>query len=258
MNVKVLRKEDNNVVFIIDGITATIANTLRRIMSVEVPVMAIKEVTFIKNASPLYDEIVAHRLGLIPLTTDLKSYNLSEECKCKGKGCALCQLILSLKVSGPSSVYASDLESKDPKVKPVYDEILIVKLLKGQKLELEAVAVLGKGKEHTKFSPGLVYYRAYPEFVVKNKGSLSKLKEELKDFISVKNDKIEIKDITKWMEGYEEILEENGVEINPSKDKFVFTIESWGQLKSKEIMIKALDILDKKLDDFKVKLKKAK
>ncbi len=65
-------------------------------MTEEVPTMAIEDVEFRKNNSILYDEIIAHRLGLVPLKTDLKSYNLPEKCKCKGEGCARFQLTVPI------------------------------------------------------------------------------------------------------------------------------------------------------------------
>jgi DNA-directed RNA polymerase subunit D len=98
----------------------------------------------------LYDEMIAHRLGLVPLTTDLKSYNLPQKCTCKGAGCAKCQLKVSLKAKSAGLVLSSEIKTKDPEVKPVFDDIPVVKLLKGQDLELTATAVLGKGKEHAK------------------------------------------------------------------------------------------------------------
>ena len=75
--------------------------------------MAIEEVEFIKNDSALFDEVVANRLGLIPLTTDLNTYNEKESCKCSGKGCPLCQVEFSLEAKGPCTVYASEIISKD-------------------------------------------------------------------------------------------------------------------------------------------------
>jgi len=104
--------------------------------------MAIDEVTFIENGSALYDEIIANRLGLIPLETDLESYFEKSKCKCKGAGCARCQLTLTLNKTGPCMVYAEDLKSKDPKIKPVYPKTPIVKLLDGQTLKFEAVAII--------------------------------------------------------------------------------------------------------------------
>ena len=112
MQLKLLNKKEDKVIFLITDTEAYIVNALRRIIIEEVPTMAIEDVTFIKNQSALYDEIIAHRLGLIPLTTDLKSYNLPSECKCKGKGCAQCQLKMVLEAKGPCTVYAENIKSK--------------------------------------------------------------------------------------------------------------------------------------------------
>ena len=145
MNLKILDKKENKLTILAKGINAPLANTLRRSIMEEVPVMAIDEVTFVKNTSALYDEIIAHRLGLLPLTTDLKGYEFKENCKCKGKGCARCQLKFILEAKGPCIVYAENLKSKDSKITPVYPKMPIVKLLKGQTLQIEAIARLGKG-----------------------------------------------------------------------------------------------------------------
>lgn len=258
MEVKILNKSENKLVLRINGINTALANTLRRLMMVEVPVLAIDTVEFTKNTSALYDEIIAHRLGLIPLKTDLKSYNLKEKCKCNGKGCAMCELKLVLSVNGAGMVYASNLKSTDPKIQPVFPEMPIVELIKKQSLELTATAILGKGKTHAKFSPGLVYYRGYPNLIVKDKNSLKKVVEELKDVLTIKGDNLDVKDILKWNERYEEILEMNNIEVKNSNEDFIFFIESWGQLKTEEIFKKALEIFDDKLDEFSEKLKKAK
>jgi DNA-directed RNA polymerase subunit D len=258
MEIKLLNKSSDKLVFSINGINLPLANSLRRLMMAEVPVLAIDTVEFAKNSSALYDEILAHRLGLLPLKTDLKSYNLKEECKCKGKGCAMCELKLTLNVNGPNMVYASNLKSTDPKAIPVYPEMPIVELAKKQSLELIATAILGKGKTHAKFSPALVYYHGYPIFDIKDKSKLKKIGEELKNIIAVGGDKIEIKDILKWNEKYEEVLETNDVDVTYSKENFIFFVESWGQLKPEEIVKKALEIFDEKLNEFSEKLKKAK
>ena len=131
MEVKLVENQDkkNRLIFSVKGVDTAYANTLRRIMGFEVPVMAIEDVEFRKNTSILYDEMIAHRLGLIPLSTDLKSYNMMSECKCKGAGCASCTVKLTLKAQGPCTVYASDIKSKDPEIKPLHGKMPIVKLL---------------------------------------------------------------------------------------------------------------------------------
>ena len=81
-------KDENKLSLIIKDTTPAFVNALRRIILDEVPTMAIEDVEFRKNNSILYDEMIAHRLGLLPLKTDLKSYTVPEHCKCEGKGCA--------------------------------------------------------------------------------------------------------------------------------------------------------------------------
>src|SRR3989344_1528823 len=81
MEVKVLsnNKDEGKLSFIIKATTPAFANALRRMVSEEVPTMAIEDIEFSKNNSILYDEMVAHRIGLIPLKTDLKGYELPPE-----------------------------------------------------------------------------------------------------------------------------------------------------------------------------------
>ncbi|MDD9953291.1 MAG: DNA-directed RNA polymerase subunit D [Candidatus Woesearchaeota archaeon] len=136
------------------------ANTIRRLILNEVPTMAVELVEIAANDSILYDEMVAHRLGLIPLTTDLKGYNLptAEEME-SGEFLAQSSCQLSLEAKGPCIVYAKDLKSKDPKVKPVYPDMPIAKLLEGQELKVIVTAVLGQGKDHTKWSPGHAHFK---------------------------------------------------------------------------------------------------
>ncbi|MBU1204249.1 MAG: DNA-directed RNA polymerase subunit D [Nanoarchaeota archaeon] len=260
MTITTLKKEKNKLIFTIQGINYVTANTLRRIMTAEVPTLAVETVEFTKNMSVLYDEVIAHRIGLIPIKTDLKSYNLREECKCKGKGCAMCQLKFSLKVAGPCTVMSSELKSKDPKCTPAYPDMPIVTLEKNKKLELTATAKLGKGKEHTKFIPGLVYYRAYPKIQIKSCNEPEKCARACpKKILEVKNQKLIVTRI-------EECDLCNAcsnacpdcITTGQEQDKFIFFIESWGQLSPKEIFLKAIIVLNKKVDEFAKDLKKSK
>ncbi|MFH1788607.1 MAG: DNA-directed RNA polymerase subunit D, partial [Candidatus Altiarchaeota archaeon] len=120
MNVTKMKKDGERISFTVTGITPQIANALRRAVISEINAMAIDEVTFLDNNSILNDEVLAHRLGLLPLKTDLKTYNMVQDCTCKGKGCAKCSCAITLDVQGPKTVYAGDLKSKDPKVVPVH------------------------------------------------------------------------------------------------------------------------------------------
>ncbi len=159
MQLKLIEKNDkeNQYHFLVKGADVPLLNALRRGVVSLVPTMAVEDIEFRQNSSVLYDEFLAHRIGLTPLTTDLKSYDMiqtdadKESLKCINK--------LTLDVKGPKTVYSGDLKSSDPGIKSVYDNIPLVKLKKGQEVRFEATAILGIGKQHMKFSPGLVFIK---------------------------------------------------------------------------------------------------
>ncbi len=259
MEVKLLNKSKESIQFLLKGVSPAVANTLRRSMIDDVPTMAIEFVDFKKNSSILYDETVSHRLGLIPLKTDLKSYNVPSECKCNGEGCARCQVTLSLSSKGPGVVTSSEIKSKDPKVSPVLGDIPIVKLLKGQELQFEAVAVLGYGKEHSKWSPGHVYYCNEPVIKVNNKSSkLEQFKDKYPPQVFDKSGKISADLISNphLVDACEGICDDI-VSVSYNEDSFIFNVESWGQLKPIDIFKAALDSFDRKLDEFEQAFKNA-
>jgi len=256
-------KDKGKVSFVIKNTNPAFVNALRKNIIDRVPTMAIEDVEFRKNSSVLYDEIIAHRLGLIVLTTDLKSYNLPSECKCEGKGCARCSVKLTLSVKGPGMVYASHLKSKDPAIKPVYPLTPIVKLLKGQELELEATAVLGIGKEHSKWSPGLAYYKYKPVVeIVKQPSNPKEVAESCPvDVFELRNDKVVINKNNLFrchLCGACAEISKGSIKLNETDKDFIFYVESWGQLSCKQIVEKAIDIFDNQLDEFIDKVKKLK
>lgn len=260
MIIKPISKDEKNnrLVFSVDDINAAFANSLRRAAIEEVPVMAIEDVELRRNSSALYDEVIAHRLGLIPLKTDLESYNLQSKCKCGGEGCARCTVKLSLKAIGPGIVPASEIKSKDPKIKPVHPDMPIVKLLKGQKLEFEATAILGKGKEHAKWSPGLIYYKKFPVIKINGEIKNKELSEKFPDIFEMKGNKITVNEKNLLASHLTDSIEEitNGLVTAEEKDdSYVFIVESWGQLSCNEIIEEALNELTEKLEDVKKQLK---
>ncbi len=156
MDIKILTREPETLRFVLSDASTAFANALRRIMISEVPIMAIDDVMILENNSVMYDEILAHRLGLVPVTTD-QSYNLPEECTCKSElGCEKCRASLSLEIEASEAsevVYSSQLKPENPDVRPVSDKIPIVKLTQGQRIKLEAYARLGRGRVHAKWQP---------------------------------------------------------------------------------------------------------
>lgn len=254
---KTLEKSKERVKFVIDKTTSAFINALRRTLIYEVPVMAIEDIYFVKNSSALYDEMVAHRLGLIPLATDLKSYTLPADCKCKGKGCSRCEVKMTLKVKGPCVVYAGDLKSKDPKIKPVHPETPIVKLLEGQEIELQAVAVLGKGKEHAKWNGGLAFYQGYPKVGIKQselKNPEIAIEHCPRDVFEMKGSKLAVKNLLSCnlCKSCEDRTNK-AITISAENGSFIFTLESFGQLTPNQMLNEAANILKKRLKEVKLK-----
>lgn len=141
------------------GLDRCYASALRRFALDEVPVMAIDEVIIIENTSPMYDEVLAHRLGLIPLKTDLKRFLLPEECgenPLASPGCRIMLVLDAEAKDGSKMVYSGDLVSEDDYVKPISGSIPIIELAPGQKVKLEAYARLGRGCEHAKWNAATV------------------------------------------------------------------------------------------------------
>lgn len=176
MDVKILERGENEVEFMLSGVSVRFANALRRAMIAEVPKLAIDEVEFHENTSLLYDEQLAMRLALIPLKTDLSDFSVDDQV-------SLTLEAVSPERAGHTTVYSKGLISSDPTVKAAVDNIPIVKLISAerevggfkvvarQKLAFEATARLGRGKEHAKWQPVTACsYRDMPE--EEHKGAL--------------------------------------------------------------------------------------
>lgn len=213
----------------------SLANAIRRSVD-EIPVLAIDEVEIYKNDSALYDEFIAHRLGLVPLKTESKmSVKTSID--------------LKLKKTGPGTVYSKDLIGV---VKVIYGGIPITLLEKGQEIEILATAKLGKGIDHTKYTPGLCHYRHILEVKSKNK-DVEKLIENAKGIVKAE------KKGDKWLcdlpEATVDEIDKLDKDSVKESDEILLFVESFGQLDAKDILIKAIDALGDNLKKFEKSLK---
>ena len=253
MDVNVLKDDGRKMKFVLEDATPQFANSLRRTMIGKVPTMAIEEVDFINNTSGLFDEIIAHRMGMIPWKFPVDEYNLPEECDCDGEGCPQCQVEMVLKKEGESFVKAKNIKPTDKKVENVNPEILIVKLLEDQEIELEARANLGIGKDHAKFQAATAAYRYYP--TVRINGEEVENSEEAANVAPKPVKKAEgaveaDEEIVYAMENTVDIEEGDEVELEEDEDRFIFTVESVSGLTTEQIVTKAVDILKEETEEF--------
>ena len=156
-SIKILERDNNHIVIEFDDIPRQYVNALRRLSISQVPTFAIDDVVILENSSVMHDEAIAHRLGLIPLRTDLERFVMPHLCECKSTlGCSKCRVLLVLDAESQDKtkvITSAELISEDEAVKPVNNEIPIVSLAPAQKLKFEAYARLGTGKNHAKWQP---------------------------------------------------------------------------------------------------------
>ena len=146
MSLNIISENEQRISVELKGVPLQYANALRRICLNGVPVYAIDTIDVISNTSVLADEGVAHRLGLIPLKTEISAIQENNESD---------KIMLTLDVNAESdsiTVFSSELKSQDDIVHPGSDNIPIVTLAPNQKLKIEAYARLGRGIEHAKWN----------------------------------------------------------------------------------------------------------
>jgi len=260
LKVKILNISDTEIQFLLEDSNPQFANALRRIMISEIPILSIDSVDFTINDSVLYNEIIAHRLGLIPLVFDYKKFHFKDKHE-KGKTCSLCEVVFAINKKSPGMIYSKDMKSSNPEVKPLYDNIPIVELFDNQKLKLEASASLGFGKDHARYQSAVATYRYSP--TVKLSGKLVNPDECVricpKHALKIGGNKVSVSlDCDLCKECIKIAKPKGGLEIKGDSTRFIFNVESVSGLKVEDIVFRAVDILKKKVKDFGKEVRKLK
>ena len=271
IDIKIISKNSEEIIFDIIGIEPTLINTLRRILISEIPTMAIENVIVHQNTSIIPDEVLAHRLGLIPIFADANKFEYKKEDEEFNENNSIhfklkikCYMENNKIIN--SSIYSKDLEYipigkqgekfKDKEMlRPVHDNILIDKLRPGQEIDLDCYCTKGIGKTHAKWSPVCTaYYRLLSDikFYKEIKGDDAiELKQlcPMKVF-DIKNNKIYVSDIRKCTTCRECIRIEKFkdlVDLGKSSDHYEFHIESVGIYDPEILFYRALDVLNEKI-----------
>ena len=256
MELNILELGDRYIKFEIKGINPAIANALRRTLINDIPKLAIHKVIFhhgqirdmeghvYDSSTPLFDEIIAHRLGLIPLPTDL-SMNFRENCNHPpDEGCPLCTVTYTLNKHGPATVYSGDLiPVGDERFRPVDPLIPIVKLKENQAILLEAEAILGTGKQHAKWQvTSGVSYKYHREIKVRKKESelWKKVKESCPHNVVYEDEENVVFTDDVPCGAINELLSFENPEIKEDDSWFIFQFETDGSLSAKDTLNYAL------------------
>lgn len=287
-SIEVNRYEGNEMEFEMKGVSCAVANSLRRIMTAEAPTMAIEHVFVVNNTSIIQDEVLAHRLGLVPLLVDPQLFVYKREDDAVSERNTI---VLKLKVKCRNleeggveneNVYSdmlewlpggSDLEETGTQfvgsqldvlqAVPVHKGILLAKLRPGQEIDLECHCVKGVGEEHAKWSPvATTWYRLMPEvvFLKPPTGRIAeRLAEELKGLVTCTGSGHGATATLNDARSHEELLEKvrtmsggeefaSYIQLRKIKDHFIFTIETTGAWKPHLLFNFAVKLMMSKCD----------
>ena len=227
MKVQLLaEKGPNRAWYKISGARLSFLNALRRALIADLPSFAVDEVNFYENTSALFNEYVANRLGLIPLTFEETSANS--------------QVSFSLDTEAldeEKTVYSGDLVSLDEVIKPAYVHIPLMKLGKGQRLRFEATATVGTAKTHAKFQSAVSSYGLVHEFklVEKCKKCGKKMTPAQAELLGKVSD---LPDMSQLCETCETKSRP------PEKDDVLFLVESYNNIPARQQFSRAIKVLE--------------
>jgi DNA-directed RNA polymerase subunit D len=242
-DVETVERDDRHARFVVRGLTPAFANGIRRAMIADVPTFSIDTVGFVENSSVMFDEMIALRLGLVPLTTPLDDFEVGET------------VTLALDVEGPATAYSGDIETSVPEVEPADENVPIIELKENQRLEFEAEAVLETGKSHAKQQGGVaVGYRHLqrvevvgdaPEFDEQEPNILRGV-IETEDGELVPTEEFD-HDLSQRYPGKE-------VEVTDVPGAFVFDVETDGSFGVDELVLRAIETIDERAAELEEKV----
>ncbi|KAG5266644.1 hypothetical protein AALO_G00234540 [Alosa alosa] len=286
--IDIVQMDENTMEFDMVGIDASIANAFRRILLAEIPTMAVEKVFIYNNTSIIQDEILAHRLGLIPIKADPRLFEYRNAGDEEGTEIDTIQLQLKVKCTmnprapkdsaDPRELYLNHMVySKDMKwvpignqadvfaeasIGPVYGDILLAQLRPGQELDIVMHCVKGIGKDHAKFSPvATASYRLLPEITLLQPIEGEKA-ERLKRCFTPGVIEVENKDgkqVAKVANSRQdtcsrEVLRhddlKNLVKLGRVRDHFIFSVESTGILPPDVLVSESMNVLLAKCQRF--------
>ncbi|WP_253736565.1 DNA-directed RNA polymerase subunit D [Halohasta salina] len=237
-DVEFIEREDRKARFLVRGLTPALANGFRRAMIADVPTFSIDTVRFTENSSVMFDEMIALRLGLVPLTTPLDDFEIGDA------------VTVALDVEGPATAYSGDIETSDALVVPADENVPIIELKEGQRLEFEADAVLDRGKEHAKHQGGVsVGFRHLQAVeVVDDVGEFDDQEPQiLRGVIETPDGEVVLtdefdNDLTNRYPGKE-------LDVTDVPGAYVFHVETDGSLSVDELVLRAAEELGSRADE---------
>jgi len=294
---KIIEESDEKIRILLTDTDRAFVNSIRRSLLSDTPKMAIDTVRFEmgtiemdgevwETTGPLPDEMIAQRLAMLPIPTRHDEFYFQDSCpNCselvvEDRGCPLCTMLFTCKSFGSEEgrmVTAGDMNflgEEHLSIPEKYHTIPITKLFRGQMIEFYATAVMGRARDHAKWSPvcGIAFTPRYIGVI--NIASRAKILWDLgltitaKDFDSNKVgarlediDKVVqlIDDLHHVGEGTEESREfKDAITLEEVPREFILSFETDGSMTARVAFEKAIEELSGRFgnieEDFKAVL----
>ena len=277
MKVNVLQMDDYYAQIEFKDVNYSFVNSIRRSLVSMVPCLALHEIDFhmgslgsyvdeesgdereYESISAMFNEIVAHRLGMLPIPTDEKTIEAFGDSI--GDDSKQPDIMYSLHKQGPCTVYSGDLEPVTGDNSLIIPEtnVPIVKLAEGQAILVYAKAKMGNAQKHTKWQCAVAprFYQAPTITVSSGKGSKAIFDiVDKKDF--KKKGKSHVIDnpvkahvaLKKLEQLWNDKEAKKSMEVSTKKDHFIFEFETNGAMKASLALEQALKALDGHCNEF--------
>ncbi|WP_254534761.1 DNA-directed RNA polymerase subunit D [Halomarina litorea] len=235
--VEFIERGDRKALFLVRGVTPAFANGIRRAMLADVPTLSIDTVRVVENSSVMFDEQISLRLGLVPLSTPPGEFEMGDE------------VTLALDVEGPATAYSGDLVSADGMVEPAEQNVPIIDLKENQRLEVEAVAKLDRGKAHAKHQGGVAvgYRNLQTVEVVGDRDEFAE--EEVQIVRGVIEEDGELVPTEEFGNDLRNRYPDQEVVVHDVPNAFVFHVETDGSMTVEELVLEAVDSLYDRADE---------
>ncbi|MGC8601070.1 MAG: DNA-directed RNA polymerase subunit D [Thermoprotei archaeon] len=250
-SLSVLSRQGVEYKLLLDGVSAALANGIRRALVAYVPTFAIDEVLFAENNTSFYREYIAHRLSLIPIKTELSYQELADNFFEPKKEVGM---VLDVKADSDMTVYASELRFPDGQVATEHPRIPIISMVKGQNLRAELTARIGTGRQHAKWQPvSAASSVSYPLITVLNDacGDCKKCVDACPaGALGIVNGKLSVVDslACTLCKACEEACPD-ALRVEAYPNRFILSFELNGQLDARTAVMAALEILNRGLNN---------
>ena len=277
MKVKIIEINDFDAQIEFKDVDYSFVNSIRRALISMVPCLAIHQIDFhmgslgsyidkdenerdYESISAMFNEIIAHRIGLLPIPTDKETIDAYGETIYEDDS-KQPEIMYSLHKQGPCTVHSGDLEPVDGDAFSIIPEtkVPLVKLAEGEAILIYAKAKMGTAEKHTKWQ-SVVAPRFYQAPTVKI--SEGKKAKKILDLVGKKkfkkkgkhyiiDDPVEAHKASNILESlWNDKDAQDAIQIDTKTNHFIFEFETNGALTSKLALNQALNALNKECHDF--------